>query len=388
MSLWPPRNAPFSLHLERSADKNGVVFSTIAAAAVYLKPEIITITERRPNLTIAIDFAHQKPNMPDIATEKDGAVDQVDGASERSDDDVQNYKQVRAAFRDFATRAQSIERRADEATRGVKQMMLHQVQLARATDEVLKLIRHLAEHYKRMNNFADTLLLPHNYVLSDRMMKANVEDHYLWMTNDFLTDAKKGLDEADKLVEAQEYMEKRRGEVHDAVSNIKQLTAATKKLARDLDAFVPRVADFFHGLQCGCDPNEGCFEHDWDPKSKIDREIRHLDNKAIDILASLEALLQRLASDAGKRPASPRPADAGEHPLDGVYQANIDKCVIGSCCACGSDDHATAFCPIAKETFAKKQEGTDQPADDEGLYMMSSALQTMEEDEPVASDNL
>lgn len=319
--------------------------------------------------------------MSNNTTDNDVATaDQVDGAVARlGSNSFHSYKEVRAACRDFADRANKIEHRANEAARGVKPLMLRQVQLARAIDEVLGQIRHLAEHYKRMDNFAAKLLLPHNYILSDRMMNDNVSEHYLWMTADFLKDATSGLQEAEKLVEAQEYMEHRREQVHEAVAKIQQLTAAASKLARELDGFVPRVATFFHGLKCGCAPEEGCFEHEWEPKSKIDRNIRRLDDKTADILANLDTLLKRLASDAGKRPASPRGENGGPDPLAGVYQAKIDSCVIGSCCVCSKDDHATTVCPMAQGEIS-----SHRPQDD-NFYLMSGALQTEGEDEIMAS---
>lgn len=203
------------------------------------------------------------------------------------------------------------------------------------------------------------------------------------MTADYLQDAKKGLHKADELVEAQEYMEHRREQVHDAVGNIKQLTNATTKLSGELNAFVPRVAAFFHNLKCGCDPDGACYQHEWEPQRKIVNNIRRLDNKANEILANLDTLLQRLASDAGKRAASPRGEDDGEDPLAGVFQAKIDRCVIGNCAVCGKEDHATAVCPLA--LAAVRERGAELRED--GLYLMGGALQT-DDDEPMTSDNL
>lgn len=307
----------------------------------------------------------------------DNAVNDDNNAAtaERTSSSFKSYREVRATCRDFAARANAIERRANEATRGVKQLMLRQVQLARAIDAVLQHIHHLAEHYKRMDSFADELLLPHNYVLSDRMMNANVEEHYLWLTADFLQDARNGLEEADQLVEAQEYMETRREQVHGAVDNIKRLARANSKLARELEAFAPRAATFFRNLRCGCDPAEACPLHDWEPKGKIAESIRRLDDKTADILASLEALLRRLASDVGKRDASPRGDDNGG-------EGRLDKCVTGGCAVCGSEAHATAFCPQARAAASEMAaEGASQ-TDRSGLHLMSGGLQTEGNNEP------
>lgn len=110
--------------------------------------------------------------MPDNATDNDPTADQADG--------FLSYREVRVSCRDFAARAKEIERRANEATQSVKKLMLRQVQLARAIDDVLDKIHSLSEHYKHMDLFGDELLLPHNYILSDRMMNANVQYNYLW----------------------------------------------------------------------------------------------------------------------------------------------------------------------------------------------------------------
>lgn len=324
--------------------------------------------------------------MSDNMTGKEVATaDQADGAAAQpTRDRFHSYKEVRDACRDFADRANKIEHRANKATRDVKPLMLHQVQLARTTNEVLATIHRLAEHYKRMDESATELLLPHNYILDDRMVNADVSETHLFLTEELLKDAHSGLKKAEKLVDAHEEMEDHRDQIHEAVANIQQLAAAASKLARELDEFVPRAAIFFHNLGCGCDVDEGCFAHDWEPKSKTDRNIRNLDERTADILANLDGLLQRLASDIGKRPASPRGDKDGPDPLAGVYQGNLDSCVIGGCCICGSDDHATAACPKTPgATSSREPEGGG-----DNFYMMSGALQTEDEDETMTSDAL
>lgn len=313
----------------------------------------------------------EKPSSSPISSSSNSSNSDTDSS-------FQNYKEIRDACLKFADRANQIEHRANTATQGVKNMMLLQVQLARSTDEVLDHIHQLAEHYKRMDKLGDELLLPANYVLLDRMMDADVEGHYLRMTTDFLADAKKGLDKANLLVQAHEYMEMRRQQVHETVDEIKQLLAATSTLAREVDAFVPLMETFFHNLDCGCDENEGCVQHEWEPKSKIDRSVTRLDEKTTAIHTSLNALLQRLASDVGKHPASTRAADEGASPLAGVLQANIDQCVIGSCSVCRKEDHTTACCPQAR-----MEQGALRP-DEEDQYLMSGGLQS-EGDEEVCT---
>lgn len=201
------------------------------------------------------------------------------------------------------------------------------------------------------------------------------------MTEDFLRDARKGLQKANELVDAQEYMEQRRDQVHEAVGNIKRLTNATTKLSGDLSAFVPRLDAFFHKLNCGCNPDQACSQHEWEPQRNLNSNIRQLDNKTKDILANLDDLLQKLASDAGKRAASPRGEHDGEDPLAGVFQAGIDRCVIGGCAVCGKEDHATAACPLA--LAAVRERGAELRED--GLYLMGGALQE-DDDKPVTSD--
>lgn len=110
--------------------------------------------------------------MSENATDNGFAAYQIDG--------FQSYREVCVACHNFVARANEIERHANEATRGVRRMMLRQIQLARAIDDVLEKIHDLSEHYKHMDFFGDELLLPHNYILSDRMMNANVQENYLW----------------------------------------------------------------------------------------------------------------------------------------------------------------------------------------------------------------